>query len=294
MERRRGVGRSAPLVAVSVISLLGILGLIERKAFDVQERHTFVLPPDAASLMLSQGGQDKWLYKTHFAKHPLVNEGFFVEFGARNGKEHSNTYFFEHALGWSGILLEVLPSEQKEIAKNRPGSAVIDGGVCEYDGAVEILKHAFDGWGGRADTYDRSRSLAHPTTTTVTAACYRLDTLVKTFGVARINYMSVDTEGSELQALRSFPWRDVLVDFVAVEVLLGTPDRKAKEDELVAFMTSVGYKVEKDYVFADDTKDVFFRPALPGVPRAAVDRRRFREATQICRLLRRCLGGGAP
>lgn len=151
------------------------------------------------SKMRAQGEQDKWVFENIFQKRPLVGEGFFIEFGARDGVEHSNTYFFEKALGWRGILLEVLPSEQKQIALNRPGAAIVDGGVCEYDGTVEILEHYFEGYGGRASTYDESRAVsAVGAVPVVNAACYRLETLVAIFGVRRVNYLSVDIEGSEL------------------------------------------------------------------------------------------------
>ena len=43
--------------------------------------------------------------------------GTFVEFGARNGVDHSNTLYFERALGWRGILVEADPTHQNA-AKN--------------------------------------------------------------------------------------------------------------------------------------------------------------------------------
>lgn len=44
----------------------------------------------------SQMRQDRWLLGQLFSgRDQHLQQGFFVEFGARNGEEHSNTYFFE-------------------------------------------------------------------------------------------------------------------------------------------------------------------------------------------------------
>ena len=60
----------------------------------------------------SQCHQDAWAYDNVF--HPLLAAGAtndvaaptFVEFGARDGKRNSNSYFFEKSLGWRGLLVE--------------------------------------------------------------------------------------------------------------------------------------------------------------------------------------------
>ena len=69
----------------------------------------------------SQAGQDRWIFENLMASNveDVRNRGgFFIEFGARDGAEHSNTYFFEHFLGWNGLLIEASPSELGNILQN--------------------------------------------------------------------------------------------------------------------------------------------------------------------------------
>ena len=76
----------------------------------------------------AQAGQDQFLYKEFFKSK--CGNGTFVEFGARNGIDHSNTYFFEKALGWDGLLFEADKREYTDLKKNRPISKVFNGAVC--------------------------------------------------------------------------------------------------------------------------------------------------------------------
>ena len=46
-------------------------------------------------------------------------DGFFVEFGACNGVDHSNSYILEKEFGWTGIIAEPARSWQKELDRNR-------------------------------------------------------------------------------------------------------------------------------------------------------------------------------
>ena len=119
--------------------------------------------------------------------------------------------------------------------------------------------------------------------------CFTLRTLFDLFRVRHVSYMSVDTEGSELLALKGFPWGEVSVDVVGVEVVTGSPDRLAKEAELLDYLRSKGMVVFIEYQFAKDTKDVFFRPAAPS-RRAANDYAHFEKMRALCVRMQRCLG----
>ena len=248
-----------------------------------------LLEPNEAEYQMSEGGQDRVLWEELFRNDSQADSGFFVEFGARGGVYDSNTYFYEKRKGWHGLLLEAVPGEQKSIGTDRPRAAALDGGVCETDSKVRFGA-AEKGWSGRLDQYDSKRArVAGLTAATFEAACFTLATLCDLFGVRRIDYMSVDTEGSELLALRGFPWAAVDVGVVGVEVVTGNAERAAKQAELYAYMASVGYAVFAEYKFAKDTMDVFFAPAEARKNRRSNDMARFAEMRTICKRLQRCL-----
>jgi hypothetical protein len=54
-----------------------------------------------------QAGQDGYLYERVFKPQDLCDRGIFVEFGARDGREHSNTWALEASQRWTGLLFEI-------------------------------------------------------------------------------------------------------------------------------------------------------------------------------------------
>ena len=100
----------------------------------------------------SQAGQDEYIWQRVLQpqKEDLCCRGKFVEFGARNGIEHSNTWAFEKYQGWTGMLFEVDEREHQALAQNRPYAEVITGGaVCPRGQTnVTILLSQIPGWTG--------------------------------------------------------------------------------------------------------------------------------------------------
>lgn len=275
--------------ALAVAALVGFAvgGLVWPRRGRIKD--PLPVPVVTDSSFASQAGQDRYVWDTYFKARPLVGEGFFVEFGARDGLQDSNSFFFEKALGWKGILVEPLPSEHGALAANRPRSAAVHGGVCEKDGRVTLMKHEFVGYGGLSDTYDARRASEAKNMTPVDVECFRLSTLIDFFGIRHVNFMSVDVEGAELQALRSFPWGRVSCDVVSVEVLMGDAHREQKEAAIVHFMKNIGYGVAKHHPIAGDTKDIFFVPVNIGFEWRRNDYSSFDAARDACVSMRRCL-----
>ena len=66
----------------------------------------------------SQLGQDLAVLKYYNNKR----NGYFVEAGASDGLDLSNTYLLEKEFGWSGICVEPIPEIFKRLVVNRPNS----------------------------------------------------------------------------------------------------------------------------------------------------------------------------
>ena len=83
-----------------------------------------------SSSFKSQHGQDRYAYQTFF--QDASSGGTFIEFGARNGVDHSNTWFFETIHHWHGVLLEPGP-EFFGIGNKRPRSISYHNTACMQD-----------------------------------------------------------------------------------------------------------------------------------------------------------------
>ena len=52
-------------------------------------------------------------------KYINYNDGFYIECGANDGVDQSNTWYFEKYKNWHGLLIEAHPKIFKELKKNR-------------------------------------------------------------------------------------------------------------------------------------------------------------------------------
>ncbi len=161
--------------------------------------------------------QDLWvLWST-----AMKRSGYFVEFGATNGRDLSNTYLLEKKYGWSGLLAEPFPHWHPELSANR--SAIIDH-RCVWKASGEELSFvatdtapqlaglessAFDDrHSGRRR--DRGREITVRTVSLV-------DLLAEHQAPRSIDYLSVDTEGSELEILEAFDFSRYRIGLISVE-----------------------------------------------------------------------------
>lgn len=132
--------------------------------------------------------------------------GTFCEFGATDGVSLSNTYYLEAVRGWRGVLSEPSVRWQPALQANRPstpkdfrcvfsatGERVdfneVDTGELSGIAALTAKDfHAKSRLGGKVYTVE-----------TVT-----LNDMLAEHGIDRLDYLSVDTEGSELVILEKF------------------------------------------------------------------------------------------
>jgi Methyltransferase FkbM domain len=79
--------------------------------------------------------------------------------------------------------------------------------------------------------------------------------------MSRVDYMTIDTEGSELDIILDFPWNDFDVRVVQIEQLVAAryPAQRGKKERIIQHLTSseFGYQLLGVYNVKDmDTDDL--------------------------------------
>ena len=67
------------------------------------------------------------------ARHIDIEGGFFVEAGANDGYDQSNTYWLAKAKGWRGVLVEPVPTLDDDAVEERPESRVYNCALVPFD-----------------------------------------------------------------------------------------------------------------------------------------------------------------
>ena len=169
----------------------------------------------------------EWFYK-EIGKD--IKDGYFIEIGVMNGKTQNTTKILEFK-GWQGLLIEPVPSNVRAIKKNRT-TPVIQGAVWKEDGYVDIIDVGVRGHTGIKETH------AYPEKAikTIKAKSYKFSSLPIP---KHINYLQIDTEGSELEILGAIE-DDYTIDYICIEDNAGVQNNDSTYHN---FMTDWGYKL---------------------------------------------------
>lgn len=158
--------------------------------------------------------------------------GWFVEAGAYDGFQQSNTYYLARMKGWRGVLVEPLPQLAELCRKRRKESAVV---VCalgspEEAGGTISLRHAGLMTMVRGALADEATEQARassgltgqglaPLEQFVEAPVRTLtEVLVETATPRDFDLLSLDVEGFEVAALRGLDLTRFLPKAICVEV----------------------------------------------------------------------------
>jgi len=148
----------------------------------------------------SQIGQDLFVL-SQIGPKP---NGYFVEFGATDGINISNSYFFESHLGWNGIVAEPGRLWHRDLTRNRKCKIEkrcvwsVTGAELQFLDAGPLSTIS----GFEANDYHAQERLKNNSYTVRTISLN--DLLAEHNAPAHIDYLSIDTEGSEFAILEKF------------------------------------------------------------------------------------------
>ena len=164
----------------------------------------------------SQCGQDESIVKFYKGK----KNGFFVEIGAADGIQLSNTYMLEKDYEWSGICVEAIPEQYTKLVSNRPGSSCCNMAVYnESNTTVSFdISNNCSLLSGINTHIDKHAEYVNSNKTTVSVQTISLnDLLAKYNAPSFIDYLSLDTEGSEYEILKNFNFDNYTFGYIDVE-----------------------------------------------------------------------------
>lgn len=204
----------------------------------------------------SQSGQDAFVLSYFKNKR----NGVFIDIGANDGKELSNTYYLEKELGWTGICFEPIPAIFERLDKNRDCikimAGVADKKSIEKFTYVDGPSHMLSGMTKEYNPRHLQRVQLEVERyggkiVEVDMQCVVLNDVLEQYNMYDIDYLSIDTEGNELKILKT-------IDFDKFNIKIMTIENNYNDPVQTSFITSKGYKLfgrlEADEIFVKTKK----------------------------------------
>ena len=177
-------------------------------------------------------------------------DGYFVEIGASDGIKISNTYLLEKEYNWKGICIEPIQEEYEKLVNNRKciceNISVYSSSNLELEFAIchenSLLSGLYSHIDHHKNTVDNNKKIFNSKTKTLT------DILDINKSPKFIEYLSIDTEGSELEILKGIDFNKYMFGIIDIEHNYIEP-RRTEIKELL-FNNNYDYLKENNW---DDT-----------------------------------------
>ena len=185
----------------------------------------FLLPKSQRSRFF----EDKIIYDTFFKDMTLPSpsssgnhksnlpQGTYVELGAFDGREESNSLFFDKCLGWRGLLIEAQSKSYQKMIQNRPQAVKLSfSPTCQHvNDTAKFYDYPLsnNGMEGLARSYIGKSTIEVP--------CGPFTPVLKdVFGPdGIISFLSLDVEGAEAMVLNTIDFtRPPFFDVIMIEI----------------------------------------------------------------------------
>lgn len=193
--------------------MVSALAALRRGGTSEESRRFLGLVAEHLDLSRGQGFQD--VAALMFASRR--DAGFFVEVGTGDGELHSNTWMLERTLGWTGLLFEPDRRFHESLRSTRTARLETRPAFSESGLRLRFLEASESGTLSTLEAFSegdgRSRSGRTHEVRTVTLN----EALEEARAPSTVDFLSIDTEGSEMKVLAGMDFRRWDVRFITVE-----------------------------------------------------------------------------
>lgn len=160
---------------------------------------------------MSQAGQDYWVFGEVFNEK---KGGYFLDIGAHNGINISNTYILEKRYGWSGICIEANPITFNILKKVRQATCL---NVCLDSDKGEVDFVLRDAKGGILAPDLDNKEVTENTTLVRLKTLPLIHVLEEQNAPNVIDFLSIDIEGAEERVLGDFDFTKYTFRCITIE-----------------------------------------------------------------------------
>ena len=172
----------------------------------------------------SQQNEDKYLLKLF--KIENVQNGTYLEIGAYDGVHFSNTLFLQNEYKFSGILIEPQKDLYRRLVENRPLDFLVNSAISNS----EETQVPFIGDNLEAGIRDLTTTSLdrYPDWESYMVDNKTMKSVINDSNLNYIDVMFIDTEGSELEIIKS-----ICFSFPISLIVVESHKEKEKEDKLL-------------------------------------------------------------
>ncbi|KAJ8920170.1 hypothetical protein NQ315_011831 [Exocentrus adspersus] len=158
-------------------------------------------------------------------------DGIFVEAGAYSDGKTSKTEWLEEKLNWRGLLIQPDPRHYFSLRRhNRVRSQAVHACLSPMSYPKEVTLHQ-EGDGVKINSV-HANSIDDPEWFNTRVKCFPLFSLLLAMNVTNIDYLSLETGGTELQVLETIPYERVKIEIIGVHLVTS----EAEKDTIKKFL----------------------------------------------------------
>jgi len=166
------------------------------------------------------------------AANKFKTEGTFLEFGGYDGVNFSNTYLLEKRFGWTGVLIDPIPSHYESMKLNRKCKSIHAAVTAANESFVNITESPASNLSKLSDNKSLFNKIHKVQAFTLT------EILDKYFPAKKLDFLSIDTEGNDLDILEKIDFNNYMINAICVE-----HNNRIGSEKIIKYMNSNGYEL---------------------------------------------------
>lgn len=187
----------------------------------------------------SQNGQDLFA----IIANDFKISGVFLEFGAYDGVIFSNTHLLEKQFGWTGILIDPIPSHYESMKQNRKCKLIHGAITAEHQDSVlieELPASDLSRFVGKRKIFKKVHEVK---------AFTLQEVIDQNLTSNEIDFLSIDIEGEDIAILKSLDLNCYKIKAICVE-----HNYREGSSEIITYMDKSGY----DLVYSEFSKNDYW------------------------------------